>query len=576
VQPVDLGIPGLTDARLLGSGGFGTVYAATEPEFGRDVAVKVLRDRLDGESARRAFVRECRAMGVLSGHPHIVTVHRGGATATGTSYIVMDLMTGGSLADRGRMPWPEVLDTGVLLAGALETAHRHGVLHLDLKPANVLVSRYGEPKLGDFGISRLPGVAETSGAVRASPAFAAPERLADGTASVSTDLYGFGATLFTLLTGAPAFQQGSGDLIAVLARIVRQPLPDLRGDGVPDAVCRVLETLMAKSPHERYTTAAAAAAALQDAQRATGRPVTRAVIEGAPSATEESAAPTSLALGVVTTDAPAAARPAVTGETAVRLPSAVAAPPPVAARAPAPGWSTREGGPAPAWPPPAGSPPWAPPPGAQPAPAAWAGRPPVRPAAAVVPRRRRVLPVVVAVLVAAAVAGGALAALRPWAGAAVAPTTSAAPPTSTPATPTPGPTTPAGPQAVTLSAGVTGPAAESVRAVLDAYVTAIDDGRYEDAFALFSPDSATARDGLDAWLDAQRPRALTDARLLSVREEGPGTAEAVLVFRSRQDPSYSPDGQQDCLDWELAYTFDGPAPDRLIRSSSTVTDPRPC
>lgn len=574
MQPVDLGIPGLTDARLLGSGGFGTVYAATEPEFGRDVAVKVLRDRLDGESARRAFVRECRAMGVLSGHPHIVTVHRGGATATGTSYIVMDLMTGGSLADRGRMPWPEVLDTGVLLAGALETAHRHGVLHLDLKPANVLVSRYGEPKLGDFGISRLPGVAETSGAVRASPAFAAPERLADGTASVSTDLYGFGATLFTLLTGAPAFQQGSGDLIAVLARIVRQPLPDLRGDGVPDAVCRVLETLMAKSPHERYTTAAAAAAALQDAQRATGRPVTRAVIEGAPSATEESAAPTSLALGAVTTDGPVAARPAATGETAVRLPSAVAAPPPVAARAP--GWSTREGGPAPAWPPPAGAPPWAPPLGAQPPPAAWAGRPPVRPAAAVVPRRRRVLPVVVAVLVAAAVAGGALAALRPWAGAAVAPTTSTAPPTSTPATPTPGPTTPAGPQAVTLSAGVTGPAAESVRAVLDAYVTAVDDGRYEDAFALFSPDSATARDGLDAWLDAQRPRALTDARLLSVREEGPGTAEAVLVFRSRQDPSYSPDGQQDCLDWELAYTFDGPAPDRLIRSSSTVTDPRPC
>ena len=575
MQPVDLGIPGLTDARLLGSGGFGTVYAATEPEFGRDVAVKVLRDRLDGESARRAFVRECRAMGVLSGHPHIVTVHRGGATTTGTSYIVMDLMTGGSLADRGRMPWPEVLDTGVLLAGALETAHRHGVLHLDLKPANVLVSRYGEPKLGDFGISRLPGVAETSGAVRASPAFAAPERLADGTATVSTDLYGFGATLFTLLTGAPAFQQGSGELIAVLARIVRQPLPDLRGEGVPGAVCRVLETLMAKSPHERYATAGAAAAALQDAQRATGRPVTRAVIEGAPSATEESAAPTSLALGAVTTDGPrgpVAPPPAVTGETAVRLPSAVAAPPPVAARTPV--WSTREGGPAPAWSsPPAGPPPWSPHPGVQPGPVPWTGRPPAR--TATTGPRRRVLPVVVvAVLVVAAVVGGVLAALRPWAGTAVAPTTSAAPTTTT--APTPGPTTPADPQAVTLGAGVTGPAAESVRAVLDAYVTAIDDGRYEDAFALFSPESATARDGLDAWLDAQRPRALTDARLLSVNEEGPGTAEAVLVFRSRQDPSYSPDGQQDCLDWELAYTFDGPAPGWLIRSSSTVTDPRPC
>jgi serine/threonine-protein kinase PknK len=260
VPPVDLGIPGLLDARLLGRGGFGTVYSATEPEFGRTVAVKVLRQRFDDDAVRRAFARECRAMGAVSGHPHIVTVHRGGATADGAPYIVMDLMSGGSLADRverGPLPWPEVLDIGVVLAGALETAHRHGVLHLDLKPANVLVSRYGEPKLADFGISRLAGAAETSAGLRASPAFTAPERLADGSATVATDVYGLGATLFTLLAGSPAFQGGSDEPIVVLARVLGLPVPDLRGRGVPDPVCRVLERLMAKSPDERYATAAA-------------------------------------------------------------------------------------------------------------------------------------------------------------------------------------------------------------------------------------------------------------------------------------------------------------------------------
>uniref|UniRef100_UPI002627A0C3 serine/threonine-protein kinase n=1 Tax=Pseudonocardia sp. TaxID=60912 RepID=UPI002627A0C3 len=164
----DLGIPGLTGARVLGVGGFGTVHEAWEPEFDRPVAVKVLRDRLDDDAVRRAFLRECQAMGSLSGHPHIVTVHRAGTTDRGQPYIVMDLMSGGSLAERiGRapVPWPEVLDIGVLLAGALETAHRRGILHLDLKPANLLrvPSRQGREeqlKVLDFGIGQYIGDGE--------------------------------------------------------------------------------------------------------------------------------------------------------------------------------------------------------------------------------------------------------------------------------------------------------------------------------------------------------------------------------------------------------------------------------
>ena len=206
-------------------------------------------------------------MGRLSGHPHIVSVHRGGTTDAGAPYIVMDLMDGGSLADRlrqeGPLAWPEVLEIGVAVAGALETAHRAGILHLDVKPANVLVSRYGEPKLADFGISRLPGVtATTDGRVRASIAYAAPERLLDGTATPSADLYSLGATLYTLLVGETAFSTKPGeDLLVAISRIVRQPVPDLRLHGVPDPAVRVIERLLAKSPVDRYPRPPTAAAA---------------------------------------------------------------------------------------------------------------------------------------------------------------------------------------------------------------------------------------------------------------------------------------------------------------------------
>ena len=273
------------------------MYAADEPAFGRRVAVKVLTARIGDDEARRGFERECRAMGTLSGHPHIVAVHRGGTTPNGEPFIVMDFMSGGSLADRmahgGPLPWSEVLDIGVLLAGALETAHRAGILHLDVKPANILMSRFAEPALGDFGISRLPGLTVTlDGRVRATATYSAPERLMNGEATVATDLYGLGATLFALLSGGPAFAGETGEEIVVtVARILREPVPDLRAKGVPGELAEVVERLMAKEPGDRPASAADTAALLQAVQRATGRSVTRPVIEGARTAHLPKAAP---------------------------------------------------------------------------------------------------------------------------------------------------------------------------------------------------------------------------------------------------------------------------------------------
>nr|ASV47059.1 hypothetical protein [uncultured bacterium] len=181
------------------------------------------------------------------------------------------------------------------------------------------------------------------------------------------------------------------------------------------------------------------------------------------------------------------------------------------------------------------------------------------------------------------VGAGAVAAVllgRPDAGAGPPPGAAPGPapaPASAPATaPAAGPTPAAPAEAVALAAGVGGAGAEDARRVLAAYVSAINEERYEDAFALFSPDSATAAGGLPAWLDAQQPRVVDDARLVAVRPAGGGDLAAVLVFRSRQDPSFSPDGAQDCLDWELTYDLAGPGPGYLIRSGSPVTDPRPC
>lgn len=538
----DLGIPGLTDARVLGRGGFGTVFAAREAEFGRDVAVKILRERLDDESVRRAFARECQAMGALSGHPHIVTVHRGGTTAHGQPYIVMDLMSGGSLAERverAPLPWPEVLDVGVLLGGALETAHRRGILHLDLKPANVLVSRYGEPKLGDFGIARLPGIAETTGGVRVSPAYAAPERLAEGTSTVRTDLYGFGATLFTLLTASSAFGRDTPeDLLVMLARIVRDPVPDLRPRGVPDAVCRVVERLMAKAPDERFASAADAVAALQHAQRATGQPVTRAVVEGAATAAQESAAPTSLALEP---PPPTASFP----HPAPRPPHRRQYPPQYAAapRPQPPAWP-RPGGPT--GPPPTGPPPTGPAPGR--------------------PARRGLLLGLVAVVVVAALAVGGVLLSRGGLGGGTPTTTTAAP---TPQTPPPPTTAAPADAAVALAAGVTGAEVPAVLATMDAYVRSINEERYADTFGVFSPDSRVVQNGLQAWLDQQRPREITDAEITSVRAGQDGDVQVVMTFTSRQAAADGPGGDQACTEWEQSYALTGP--ERLIRSSETFT-----
>nr|WP_231390373.1 serine/threonine-protein kinase [Nocardia sp. CNY236] len=266
---------GLSGAVEIGHGGFGVVYRCIQTTLDRVVAVKVLSSEIDPESRGR-FLREEQAMGRLSGHPNIVDILQVAVTSTGLPLIVMPYCMRGSLEklirDQGPLTWSDSLRAGVKLAGAIESAHRARILHRDVKPANVLLTGYGEPQLSDFGISRIPGAFRTSSSlITGSPAFTAPEVLKGDEPTVRSDIYGLGATLFALLTGHAAFERQVGErVVAQFLRITTQPVPDLREQDIPSDVAAAIEEAMAQDVAARPSSAYEFGEMLRAAQRAHG------------------------------------------------------------------------------------------------------------------------------------------------------------------------------------------------------------------------------------------------------------------------------------------------------------------
>lgn len=221
-------------------------------------------------------MREQRAMGRLSGHPNIVNILEIGATPSGRPFIIMQYHPHDSLdaliRKRGPLDWSRVLRLGVKLAGALETAHQAGILHRDVKPANILLTEYGEPQLTDFGIARIAGGFETrAGFIAGTPAFTAPEVLSGAAPTVASDLYGLGATLFCALTGHAAFERRSGEsVVAQFLRISSEPVPDLGKADIPDGLSRAVERAMARDPADRPTAAGEFGAELCEIGRRSG------------------------------------------------------------------------------------------------------------------------------------------------------------------------------------------------------------------------------------------------------------------------------------------------------------------
>lgn len=264
-------IDGLERFQRIGSGGFSSVYSARQKSLGRQVAVKVLTADVSSPSDRRAFERECQALGLLSHHPNIVTIYNEAFTADARPCIVMELYGRNyreRLDEMGPLPVGEVLSLGVKMSGALHAAHLDGVLHRDLKPHNIFLSSYGEPALGDFGISTVDDERSISAASGLSVAYAAPEVLEDASATVASDVYSLAATLFHLVEGSAPF--ASKQMRTTVRRILTEQAASLSRREAPAELSHVLQRALAKEPSDRYATAAEFGEALRSVQTAIG------------------------------------------------------------------------------------------------------------------------------------------------------------------------------------------------------------------------------------------------------------------------------------------------------------------
>jgi serine/threonine protein kinase len=247
-------VPGLTGLIVLARGGYATVYQARQESVGRPVAVKVEHRALDSEDDQRRFLREAHAAGEMSGHPHVVDLFDAGVTEDGHPYLIMELCAG-TYADRmARTPLPpaEVRDVGVKIADALADSHARGVLHRDVKPANILVSRFGEPALADFGLAVLAESRETSLSMDVlTPAYAPPEIFRHSThPTAAADVYALCASLYAMLRGGPPrWKDDSMPSLRALIDLFDEPIPDLPGVGV--ALLDVLRTGMDNDPGRR-------------------------------------------------------------------------------------------------------------------------------------------------------------------------------------------------------------------------------------------------------------------------------------------------------------------------------------
>ncbi|MEM9653038.1 MAG: protein kinase [Actinomycetota bacterium] len=271
----NLGIEGLEDIQQIGAGGSSRVYRARQVDLDRIVAVKVLNPGHDQNVAKR-FDRERKAMGRLSLHEGIVPVYSTGLTAHNEPYLVMPFYANGSLQDQidaGALEWETAVSYVDVAAETIAEAHDEGVVHLDLKPANILLTNGGAPRIADFGIAKLTsGQGASAGTTQGAaftPAYSAPETFLDGETGPPSDVYGLGATLWALLVGHPPFLTPGDDtnLMAVIGRVVNNPVGDLR-HFTPGPICDVIERAMAKRPEQRYQTAREFSLALKSAAAA--------------------------------------------------------------------------------------------------------------------------------------------------------------------------------------------------------------------------------------------------------------------------------------------------------------------
>ena len=250
---------------LIGAGGMGAVYRAFDARLRRDVAIKVLPPGLSEDADRlRRFEQEARAVARLA-HPHIVAIHDIGSFE-GAPYIVMELLAGETLRNRmnGRsLPLRRAVDYAADIARGLAAAHEQGIVHRDIKPDNLFVTRDGRVKILDFGIAKLRDTGAATGAtaetltvqaVVGTPAYMAPEQARGLPADHRADLFSLGIVVYEMLSGTSPFRRESA--AETMNAILHEEAPALPGvAGAPPALQRVLRHCLEKDPGDRFQSA---------------------------------------------------------------------------------------------------------------------------------------------------------------------------------------------------------------------------------------------------------------------------------------------------------------------------------
>jgi serine/threonine protein kinase/Tfp pilus assembly protein PilF len=251
----------------LGEGGMGVVYKAEDTRLKRSVALKFLPSAVSDDAARKRFVQEAQAASSLD-HPNICSIHEVDETPDGRLFIVMPCYEGETLQariERGPMDIPEALSIMTQVVSGLSKAHERGIVHRDMKPANIFVTRGGLVKIVDFGIAKLSGRTEVTrtGETPGTAAYMSPEQLRGEDADRRSDIWAIGVILYELLAGRRPFA-GAYDYAIVYAVMNEEPKqPSVFRRDLPADLERVVLKAMAKSPAERYQDAESLVAALE-------------------------------------------------------------------------------------------------------------------------------------------------------------------------------------------------------------------------------------------------------------------------------------------------------------------------
>ena len=278
---------------LLAYGGMAEVYRATDESLGRKVAVKVLSERYASDDELHArFLREARTAASLSGEPNVIVIHDVGETRKSLPFIVMELVPGGTVADRvrhGRVPVEQALNWVEQAAAALDRAHERGIVHRDVKPANLLVAEDDTIRVSDFGIARAAGndTLTIAGTVLGSSGYMAPEQARGEATTSASDRYALACVAYELLCGRRPFVRANPTAEAHAHATEEPPSPRAFDASLPAALDDVFARALSKEPAARYPSCAAFVDDLQRAlEPATARAAATAatIVAGPPPA----------------------------------------------------------------------------------------------------------------------------------------------------------------------------------------------------------------------------------------------------------------------------------------------------